>query len=360
MGGFSDKKGGCGLVTAFMILMIGIMIAAVLMLVLVKLAGPQERRRNMESYAAVIEAPGPAECMQAFRLVLQDMTSPRGQSVPAKALPESDEECYKIFHHHYLPTKEKAFDSSSSFFSTGAAKELGALKKVDEKVAQVLRGEWSAPVSLPYLHEGPEPGGLQKLVYGKMPVWVAVLVVGSILAVVAGVFLYGFLVWKNFDIGLPPNYEYIMGEPRGPVIEELKARDPSERLINCFENRDKTRHLVSSDFTAPAGNILFYLPDTGDQAVMEAFVQERRSELAEEAAAQGMTVSNIKTLPLDSGHVTVWVSGKGTDVVNGSPAAVEMLTFRTGEHLVRIVLYNCGSGDLGAELGNVVKTARFE
>ncbi len=177
---------------------------------------------------------------------------------------------------------------------------------------------------------------------------------------VAGVFLYGFLVWKNFTIDLPPNYEYVMGEPGRPVIEELKARDPSERLINCFENRDKTRHLVSSDFTAPAGNVLFYLPDTGDQAVMEAFIQERRSELAEEAAAQGMTVSSIKALPLDSGHVTVWVSGKGTDVVNGKPASVEMLTFRTGEHLVRIVLYNCGSGDLGAELGNVVKTARFK
>ncbi len=102
MGGFSDKKGGCGLVTAFMILMIGIMLAAVLMLVLVKLAGPQERRRNMESYAAVIEAPGPGECMKAFRLVLRrGWRSPDGQSVPAKALPESDEECYKMFHHHY-------------------------------------------------------------------------------------------------------------------------------------------------------------------------------------------------------------------------------------------------------------------
>jgi hypothetical protein len=376
----------------------------------------QSRQKMMVKYTAFFNAGSPAEALAALRQILAEMidTEASRNKGPfsrktVMPLPDSDEECYKRFHYHYLPKKLKALTSSRTaaytlpaffavpiiralirgssltvilcwiglcmvltaafcvllmkFVNPWASDEALILNHIDGRAALALKGQPAPPVPpviSGILRQGTEQGEADRVMAMNLPPWVTALVIGVIVAIVACIFLYGFFVWKNFTIDLPPGYNYILDEHRKPVIEELKARVPSERLINCFENRNKDRHLVSSDFTAPAGSVLAGLPDTGDQAVMEAFILEHRGELTEEAAAQGITVTGIKALPLDSGHVTMWVTGNGTDVVNGSPASVEMLTFKVGGHCVRIILTNCTSGDLGAELSNVVKTARFK
>ncbi len=247
------------------------------------------------------------------------------------------------------------------FIIPGTVEEVELLRQVDEKAAMVQRGEQPVPTSVPISLDDEAPGKVEKtLAGGNVPTWVAVLVIGSVLAVVAGICLYAVLIERVFEVGLMPGYKYLSDQPWKEMEAGLKELEPREALENLFVDNAGDRHLVATSFTPPSGSVLDELPGTKDQAGMEGFIQEQWGELRAEASSRGISADKITALPLDCGYVAVRISGEGTDPVDDRAATIEQVTFKKGKTCYRIILTDCNKGNLKDEVQEVVGRTRFK
>ncbi len=374
-----------------------------------------KRRARMTRYAAVFDAGSAQECLIAFKQVLEHLAREEaGRQQAGKnastRLPDTYEECYTKFQYHFLPGMKKSQSklmllvtltplmvlfplteftaslggSGSWYLATivwlftgvtmaitfrvlfqrliypGIAEEQKMLNQLESKVALALKGKYSSDSPSPISPKDINPDVTDELLSSNVPPWVAALVIGMVLLLVATIFIYGIYSWKEFEVGLLPGYEYLNRAPYTTVETLLKRRDPEEKLHNLFVEETSASHLVASSFKPPSDCVFCELPETKDVAEVEAFIQGNRDELIAAVSSLEMKASTIKALPLACGYVAVQISGKGPDIISGKTGTMEQVIFKRGKTCYRIVIMDGNSGDLASEVQDVAVKTRFK
>lgn len=403
-----------------MYFMLGMMVIIVVIATVCGVLVLQDRMRNkrrerMKKYAAVFDAKTIPDCLEAFKKVLahlmeEEKSRRMGGKMTVTILPATYQDCYRKFHYQALPDlskrQKKALalavfapvlvmwplfsflagnGGSGSLYLTTVAwllvglvifatfrcfyrrtihpemeDEMKILHRLDSKIELAIRGQFNPDASSPVTQEYLNPKATDDFLHGDVPPWAAGLIIGVFLLMVGSIFFYGTYINKQFEVEKMPGYDYITHQPWRDVEAKLAKLDPEEDLTNLHVDGTKTRHLIGSSFTPPDGCVCCEMPETSAVAEMEAFVHEHEQEFIDEAAAREFTVDKISVFPLECGYVAVRLSGTGYDIVNGSKASIEQVTFKRKKTCYRVTLANCGNGDLSTELSLLPEQIHFK
>jgi hypothetical protein len=404
-----------------MVLIMGIALVIVVMatscgFLMLKNKLRKQRRARMARYAAVFDAGSIPECLEAFGRVVEYLTKEEGQKKSffvkktLTALPPTFEERYRRFHFHFIPKAKtgrvntamlisflpvlllyplmnlatsiggsgSGYISLVAWLITGTVmafalnilfrrfllpdmvEEMKVLKALDSKVMLAARGNFTARYPVPIKPQDIYADETEKTLSSDVSPWIAAVVIGMVLLLVASIFVYAFYFWKVFEVGLLPSYEYLNHQPYTAVEILLKRRDPEEKLHNLFVEETSGSHLVASSFKPPSDCVFCELPETKDVTEVEAFIQDNWDELIAAVSSLEMKANTIKALPLDCGYVAVQISGKGPDIINGKTGTMEQVIFKRKKTCYRIVIMDGSSGDLASEVRDVAVKTRFK